>query len=155
MTSLSHHCKEIIKSKVRSGFCLELFPGQNTDSLEFLNLCTHKKVFALCDVPFKKSNNIELILKRVPPYPDIDIDFNIILVSEAEWLVAPEHGSLISFDKCPKNALSFISKHLAKKGYFVIANVDFEIAKIVSMWLGFFGKYDFEYSNDVAIYQKV
>ena len=155
MTKLSSHCKDIIKSKVRGGFCLELFPGQNTESLEFLYSCTQKKVFALCDIPFVKSNNIELILKRVPPYPDFDIEFNIILVSEAEWLVAPEQGSLISYDKCPKNVLSFIHKHLSKKGYFIIANVDFEIAKIVLRWFDFFGKYKFEYTSDVAVYQKL
>ena len=121
MSKLSNKIKNELKRHIFEGRCLELFPGEDNDSIKFLHSITESKIISIGNNKLA-APHMKFILCNVPPYPWFFRKFDYIFLNEAEWLWI-EHGLPVKTNLNPDKALKFIDKYLKFSGKLIISNI--------------------------------
>ncbi len=115
--------RKILQFGVKRGEILEIFPGDNFDSILFLSQLSKKPIYGFGDYPedFYKSilDKINYINITTPPFPNYNFGFQMILICEIDWLVDTPRRNIFSY------FLDFLVKHLENRGILIITKSSF------------------------------
>lgn len=153
MSKLAEKTKLILERHIKKGSCLELFPGDDHESINLLHKLTQNTIVAIGDY-YNNAKNLLFIKQKVPPYPEFQEQFDYIYLNEAEWLVYAEFGGPVNFSHEPTKAIAFILDSLKPQGMCIISKVHHAVASIIFSWLSKHADFTFKMEDNVALFTR-